>query len=219
MFADLVVKWHDLTSRCLNDPQELKYLYVTRKQTVAQIAKTIGCSPQLVQKKLQTFGLTSKDEFFQVYTGRWHSLAKRGLINAAKPHIKKIETTTNEIYPRTTSKNATVFKKILSEMQEADQDTLSSMGGILGMTRKATYMLIGKFAICLYDFDTYYAERMDYIIRRLFESGDLLYIDEQSFPSNWYPNRNNETTGKYLINRTEERVFDKVNGTPIIRTQ
>lgn len=201
--------WLGLTNRVLNDPSAMETLYVVEKQTVAQIAKTIGCSPSLVQKKLQKFGLAEKDSFLDVYTGRWHSLAKRGLINVVKPHIKKIERTTDEIYPKTTSKNATIFKKILSEMQDADQDTETSIGNLVGIKRKALYMLFGKFLICLYDFDTYYAERMDYVMLRLFQNSEHLYIDEQSSPINWYPNRNGETIGNYIVNRTEHHVFAK----------
>ena len=124
--ATITDMWYNIANHDLNDPAYLKDLYVTEKQTIAQIAETIGCSAHLVQKKLRKFGLVCRDEFLNVYTGRWHIIAKSGIISIVKPRIKNIKRTTDEIYPRTTSRNSVVFKRILSILILSSGCSLSS---------------------------------------------------------------------------------------------
>lgn len=201
MAATLRDIWHGVISRKLNTPAWLQQKYVSENRSAQEIADMIGCSPDLVQKKLVAFGLTSSDCMYAVYTGRWHAVAKRGVIGILKPFLKDITETTDEIYGDLTSTNGKIFKQILSEMEDLDKDTESSSGKRLNLARKPLYTLLGKFTICLYDCDSYYSERMDYVMRRIIEERDHLYIDEQSNPENWYPHRRNETFGRHIVGR------------------
>lgn len=76
-------------------------------------------------------------------------------------------------------------------MDEQDRDTETRYSTFYKlMPRKALYLLAMKFFICLYEFDPYYAERIDYVLKRTLDHKDELYLDETANPQNWYPNRN-----------------------------
>ena len=186
----------------LNDPLWLYQRYHAEEKTAEEISKIIGCSPQLVVKKLKKLGITH-DELNGVYTGRFHTIGKTALIFLMKPYLKKINDTINEIYDKTRSRNALIFKNILTEMEKHDQDKEGSSGIKIGLGRKQLYLTLSKFILCLYEYDTYYAERIDWVLREIIKHKDEFYFDEQSNPENWYPNRNRTTLAKYIFARND----------------
>lgn len=187
--------------RRLNDPKWLSQKYHEENRSVQAIADIVGCDTELVQRKLQKLGLLGRDKILDVYTGRFHGFGKKAVIILMKPHIKKVETTVDEIYTKTKSRNCKIFKEILSDMERLDKDTGSSSALSFGLTRKAFYILLAKFLICLYDYDTYYAERIDYILKETLKRKDEFYLDEQSNPENWCPNRTHRMLTIYIFAR------------------
>ena len=116
-----------------------------------------------------------------------------------KPAMKHIEETTEEIYCRTTSRNSALLKHIVAELEKSDQDMGESSGRMFGRTRKEFYILMMKFLICLYEYDTYYAERMDYVLKRVLQNQENIFLsDEMTDPNNWYPNRKHEVLLRYM---------------------
>ena len=161
------------------------------------------------------FGLNTSDNLFGVYTGRFHVLAKhRGIIRIIKPFIKNIQTTTDEIYTQTSSINSRIFKEILKDVEEVDRDIQESSAKVLGFSRKFFYLLMAKFMICLYEYDTYYAERMDYILLKVLERREEFYISGiTTNPVNWYPTRSQDVLQQYFIGR----VFGKDSNAKVFR--
>lgn len=183
----------------LANPAWLQQRHIYEGRSVEDIAKELNVSTEFIEKKINAFGLNAKDAIVGVYTGRWHSLAKKGAMRIMKPAIKQIEETTEEVYCRTTSRNSALFKHILVELGDIDKDTGESSGRIFGKTRKQFYILMMKFMICLYEYDTYYAERMEYVLHRILQNQENIYISkEMSDPDNWYPNRSHEVLLRYM---------------------
>lgn len=183
----------------LSNPAWLQQKHIYEGRSAESIAKELGVSTEFVDKKLVVFGLNAKDAIVGVYTGRWHSLAKKGLMRVMKPAIRHIEETTDEVYCRTTSRNSTIFKHIISEMEDIDRDIGESSGRIFDRTRKQFYILMAKFMICLYEYDTYYAERMEYALKRILQNRENIYLSEEMLnPINWYPNRSHEVLLRYM---------------------
>ncbi|MCW7077303.1 MAG: hypothetical protein OCU18_08520 [Candidatus Syntrophoarchaeum sp.] len=170
-------------------------------KTVAEIADIIGCSPETVRKHLQKHDLLGSDKIFDVYTGRFHGLGKRAIMWIVKRNIKTINKVVDEIYDRTTSRNALIFKDIIESMEKLDLDQGISSGKQVDLTRKELYILGCKFFICLYDFDSYYDERGSYILKRILDRKDDFFIDELADPKNWYPNRPHDAWSKHLFAR------------------
>ncbi len=155
------------------------------------------------KKNVEFGGSTYPDGMFGIPTGK-HHYAKQFISLILSPHIKKIEVAVNLQYnEKTLSTNAKIFKQILSEFETIDKDpgdgTLK-----LGYKRKDFLILLMKYAIVQYDIDSHYMERADWLIKRLLEEQNKLYIDEQSNPKNWWPTRNNYIFGKYLLLRNRE---------------
>ena len=195
--------YYNLRYRELSDPAWMQQKYVNEKRSSEEIAKMVGCNVSLINKRIQSFGLTAKDSLFGVYTGRFHVLGKhKGIIKLIKPFIKNIETTTNEIYTQTSSINSKIFKEIIDDVEKVDHDGEKSSAKVLGFTRKYFYLLMAKFMVCLYEFDTYYAERMDYMLLKMLERGNEFYLSGiTTNPDNWYPTRSQEVLQQYFIGR------------------
>ena len=196
--------------RRLNRYEWMHQKFHTEHCTIKEIADIIGCSPDTVQKKLQKHDLLGRDKILDVYTGRFHS-SKHFIMRILKNrYIDKIEKPIDEIYPRITSRNPLIFKEILDEMEKLDQDTGTSSGGVLGMSRKETFILGGKFGICLFDYDSQYEERIDWFLREVIRRKDEFFFDESSDPENWYPNRSFDMWAKHFFaKRTKvgEQIF------------
>jgi hypothetical protein len=215
LITKLSDKYYSLRYRELSDPAWLQQKFVNEKRSPDDIAGIIGCDVSVVNKKLVIFGLMATDTVFGVYTGRFHTLAKhKGIIKLMKPFIRNIETTTDEIYTRTASINSRIFKEILDDVEKVDRDVQDSSAKVLGFTRKYFYLLMAKFIICLYEFDTYYAERMDYILLRVLERKEEFYLSAiTTNPGHWYPTRSQEALQQYFIGR----VFGKDSNAMIFR--
>lgn len=194
--------YYSLRYRDLNPPW-LQQKLITEDRSPAEIADIIGCNVDLINEKIIEYGLNAKDDVFGIYTGRFHQLAKhRGVVALVKPFIKNIETTTDEIYTRTKSINSKIFKDILIDVQNVDRDGGKSSGAVLGYPRKAFYFLMTKFIICLYEFDVYYAERMDYILMEVLERKEEFYLSPiTTNPENWYPTRTEGALQEYFVGR------------------
>lgn len=177
--------------------------FVHEGRTPEDIAKIVGCSVNLVNDRLLHYGVNNREYLMKVYTGRFHAIAKHmGFVKLVKPFIKNIETTTDEIYPRLTSINAKIFRDILDEVVDEDRDDGDSSGGVLGYSRKKFYHIIGKFVICLYDFDSYYAERIDRLIYKFMLRMDEVFLSSITCdPANHYPTRTSAMLSAYMITR------------------
>jgi len=177
--------------------------FVHEGRSPEDIAKIVGCNVDLVNKRLLHYGVNNREYLMKVYTGRFHAIAKHmGFVKLVKPFIKNIETTTDEIYPRLTSINAKMFRDILDETHEECRDTGSSSGHVLGYPRKAFWYIIGKFVICLYDFDSYYAELFDRMIYKLMLRMDEVFLSSITCdPANHYPTRSKRMLSAYMITR------------------
>ena len=116
------------------------------------------------------------DEIMGIKTG-WFHYSKSFIGTLIKPLMPKIQKGTDSVYDKTKSVNAKLFKEIIAELEEKDEDTGGSTGTIAGYTRKQFYILIAKFFVCLYEYDIFYAERIDFVLARLFEQGDRIYLD------------------------------------------
>jgi len=204
--------------RRLNSVQWMHQKFHTEHKTVKDIAEIIGCSPEVVQKKLQKHDLLGRDKILEVYTGRFHS-SKHLIMRLLKSrYFGKITQSVDEIYPRITSRNALIFRDILESIETFDQDVGNSSGGVLGLSRKETYILAGKFGICLYDYDSQYEERIDWFLREIIRRKDEFFFDECSNPENWFPNRPADLWNRHFFEkRTKvgEQVFF-VNASDII---
>ncbi len=180
-----IYHWFD---KRLNDPVWLTRTFRDQHKSMKEIASMIGCSEKLVNKKLESNGITMPDQILDVHTGSFH-FAKRFVVIIAKPYIKKIQRSVDTIYNRTKARNTNIFKTIIADMERLDDDTGTSSFISLGYTRKALYLLAARFLVCLYEYDTYYSERMDYVLKRVVEKKDELYFDAQANPESWYPHR------------------------------
>lgn len=186
----------------LNDPVWI--LDKLHRSNVYEIAYEIGCSVSLVEKKINEVHLFEcKDTIFRTHTGYFH-FTKRFIPFLLRPFIKKITWGIDTVYDKTTSQNSKIFKKIVQELEELDKDSESSALTGLGINRKEGYLLAMKFVICLYEYDSYYIERMEYILKRIKEEQEHIKIDQEiSKSSNWYPHRNNLEFMKFMLNRNK----------------
>lgn len=175
--------------RRLNNYKWMHQQLHTEHKTVKEIAEIIGCSPEIVQKKLQKHDLLGRDKILNIYTGRFHSSKHLIMKLLKKRYLGKIEQSIDEIYPLIATRNALILQEILNSMIELDQDHENSSGGVLGMSRKETYALAGKFGICLYDYDSLYEERINWFLQEVIQRRDEFTFDEACNPENWYPNR------------------------------
>lgn len=183
----------------LNRYEWMHQKFHTEHKTVAEIADIVGCSPETVQKKLQKHDLLGRDKILNVYTGRFHSSKHLIMKLLKKRYIDKIERYVKEVYPRIETNNALVLQEILDSMIELDQDHENSSGGVLGMSRKETYALGGKFGICLYDYDDLYEERINWFLQEVIRRRDEFIFDESCLPENWYPNRKYGTHTRHFF--------------------
>lgn len=187
----------------LNDPVWLTKKYRDEHMTEKDIAELIGCSEKLAHKRLHSLAVLNADQILDVHTGFFH-FAKEFIMLLAKPYIKRIKQAVDTTYDRTKSRNAGIFKKIISDMERLDADDGFSSSKPLGMTRKAFYILAGKFLVCLYEYDIYYSERMDYVLKKVLEQKDSFYLDLQANPENWYPHRDYKTQVINMLARNTE---------------
>lgn len=188
---DLIITISDLYRRYdkrLNDPVWLTKKLHDEHIPEKDIARLIGCSEKLVHDKLNSLAILNPDRIMDVHTGFFH-YAKEFIMLIAKPYLRRVQQAVDTTYHRTKSRNSGIFKSIISDMERLDKDDGYSSSKPLGTTRKGFYLLASKFIICLYEFDTYYSERIDYALKRVLEQRDDFYIDEQSDPENWHPNR------------------------------
>lgn len=201
----------------LNDYTWLQTKLRIENKTLQECADILGCDVELIIKKRDKFGLNATDRVFNVYTGRFHQLAKhRGIVPIIKPFIKNIERSVDEIYGRTTSINSKIFKGIVADMEKVDRDVEDSAAKVLGYTRKNFYILMMKFIINLYEYDTYYAERMDYALMKLLDKKEEIYLSPiTTNPEHWYPTRTQEALQQYFMGR----VFGKDTNATIIRIE
>lgn len=171
------------------------------------IAHEIGCSANLVRRKVADLNIkVSMDRIFDVHTGYFH-WCKRFFMPLLKTHIKKIQSGVDSVYSKTKSQNSEIFKKIIEDMDMLDDDTEKSTFGNTGMTRKEAYLLLMKFVVCLYEYDMYYAERIDYILKRLREEQSELYSDtigDIGNPKAWYPHRPTRAAYLYMKHRNKK---------------
>lgn len=193
-----------------NEEDLLQLLFIHRKATPEEIAKQLNSNVEDIKEKLIAYDLMKPDgkvkpgTFLGIFTGRFH-YAKADLIAAIKAvrQTGKVIKRTDEIYTQTKSINARILKEIVAEMDEADNDTDEfSAGAALGMTRKETWQAGAHFGIVLYDIDMVYAERIDYLLKRIIERGGEFYFNAQSDPENWYPTRDNKIFSEYIVGRT-----------------
>jgi len=184
--------YHYLFNKKLNKGYWLTTQLYAKKRSHLSIAKEIGCSERCINKKVakrRKQGYISPDVVGGVHTCRFHLLTKSSIVLVFRLFKNKIESPIEELYPQLKSRNAKIFAKILLEMEQKDQDVGNSAGIKAGYSRKDFYLLAGKFAIVLYEFDSYYSERMDYLLWRILEHNGSFYLDNLSDPVNWSPNR------------------------------
>lgn len=175
--------------RRLNDCDWMNRKYHLEHRTIPEIAAIVGCSEKVARKKLHNHRLLGRDKILNVYTGLFHESKHLIMKLLKKRYLGKIEHHIDGVYPKITSRNPLILKEILEEMAELDQDVGVSSGQALGMSRKETYVLGGKFGICLYDYDSQYEERIDWFLREIIRRQDEFLFDECSNPENWFPNR------------------------------
>lgn len=185
--------------RRLNDYKWLHEKFHSENKTIKEISDIIGCSPDVVQKKLKKHHLSLSDTILTTYTGRFHARKHLIIKLLKKRYIGKIEQSIEEIYPKIDSTNPLILKDIISSMDELDEDTEISAGKQLGLTRKETYLLAAKFLVCLYEYDSQYEERIDWVIREIISRRDQFFFDESSNPENWYPNRDFRSWQKHFF--------------------
>ena len=196
-------------SKISKEEDLLQLFFIHRKMSPEEIAYKMNWDIDKTKKKLIEYDIMREDgsvipgTFLGVFTGRFH-YAKADLISAIKT-IKKTEKVikrTDELYTQTKSVNAGIVKEILAEMYAVDKDTDEmSAGAALGMTRRETWNAGAHFGIVLYDIDVVYAERIDYLLKKIIERKDEFYFDVQSDPENWYPNRDNKILNEYAVGR------------------
>lgn len=196
-------------SKTSQEENLLQLFFIHRKMSPEEIAYEMNWNIDKTKEKLIEYDIMREDggiipgTFLGIFTGRFH-YAKADLISAIKT-IKKTEKVikrTDELYTQTKSINAGIVKEILAEMYAVDKDTDEmSAGAALGMTRRETWNAGAHFGIVLYDIDVVYAERIDYLLKRIIERKDEFYFDIQSDPENWYPNRDNKILNEYAVGR------------------
>lgn len=186
----------------LNDPKWLETMLHQEHRSSEYIAKIIGCKTETVNKKISKLRVGSTDHWQGVYTGRFHGLAKKSLIRILKPFIKDIEQTVDEIYDKTAFVNSKIFKDLIQTLVDNDDDTGNSSADILGLPRKDFYILMLKFVVCLYEYDSYYSERIDFVLKNAFERQNEFVIDDQANPEYWYPHRDKNVFVNHIITRT-----------------
>jgi len=185
--------------RRLNSVEWLAQKFHTEQKTIAEIAGVIGCSPETVQKRLRKHNLLGRDKILTTYTGRFHSSKHLIMKLLTKRYLPTIKKSIDDVYPKITSRNPLILKDILDEMAVLDQDGGSSSGRAIGMSRKDVYVLCGRFGICLYDYDSQYEERIDWLIREIIRRQDDFFFDECSNPENWFPNRKHDMWTKHFF--------------------
>ena len=183
----------------LNSYEWMHQKFHIERKTIKEIANIVGCSPETVQMKLRKHDLLGQDKILDVYTGRFHS-SKHLIMKLLKNrYLSKITQSIDEVYPQVATRNAIVLKDIFDSMIELDQDHENSSGGALGMSRKETYALGGKFGICLYDCDSLYEERINWFLQEVIRRRDEFIFDESCLPENWYPNRKYGTHTRHFF--------------------
>ena len=196
-------------SKTSKEEDLLQLFFIHRKMSQEEIAHKMNWSIDKTKKKLIEYDIMKEDgsvipgTFLGVFTGRLH-YAKADLIAVIKTikQTEKVIKRTDELYPQTKSINPGIIKEILAEMYAVDKDTDEmSAGAALGMTRRETWNAGAHFGIVLYDIDMVYAERIDYLLKRIIERKDEFYFDVQSDPENWYPNRDNKILNEYAVGR------------------
>lgn len=198
---------HYFLNKKLNKGHWLTIQIYDKGRSHADIANEIGCSVKCVDKKVtkrRKNGQVSPDIIAGVRTGKFHIVTKSSLVFIFRLFKHKITDPIDELYPQIKSKNAKIFAKILLEMEQKDKDTQNSSGLKAGLSRKELYLLAGKFIIVLYEYDSYYAERMDYFLKHILEHCGTFYLDELADPENWYPNRTALLATKYFAMRNFE---------------
>ena len=196
-------------SKTSKEEDLLQLFFIYRKMSPEEIAYKMNWDIDKTKKKLIEYDIMREDgsvipgTFLGVFTGRFH-YAKADLISAIKiiKQTDKVVKRTDELYTQTKSINAGIVKEILAEMYVVDKDTDEmSAGAALGMTRRETWNAGAHFGIVLYDIDMVYAERIDYLLKRIIERRDEFYFDAQSNPENWYPHRDNKILNEYAVGR------------------
>lgn len=201
----IIDSYHQLFNKRLNDPVWL--IDQVPSASAKQIAETLGCSEQLVRKKINKV-FETPDRVFSTYTGFFHN-SKWLIYPLIRKPLKKIQQGIDSVYPKTKSRNATIFKDLILELEIFDDDKgdgnfIMHHVRLLGMSRKAMYLLMLKFLVCLYEYDNYYAERADYFLKRVLDRQAEIYLDEQAKPENWHPHRNIRVSGRYMILRNRK---------------
>jgi len=177
------------------------------KRSSSDIANEIGCSENCLIRKIKTRrkkGHLSNDIINRVHTSHFHNITKYKLMFIFKLFYNKINDPIDELYPKVKSRNGKIFKKIILEMENQDKDTGISAARHLNLTRKTFYLLAARFVVVLYEFDSYYAERMDYFLKRTCEMHNKFYFDDLANPVNWYPNRSGLHTAMYFALRNND---------------
>ena len=197
-------------SKTSKEEDLFQLFFIHRKMSPEEIAHKMNLSIDETKKKLIKYDIMREDgsvipgTFLGVFTGRFH-YAKADLIAVIKTikRTEKVIKRTDELYHQTKSINAKIIKEILAEMYAVDKDIDEMSAGVaLGMTRKETWNAGAHFGIVLYDIDMVYAERIDYLLKRIIERKDEFYFDAQSNPENWYPTRDNKILNEYAVGRT-----------------
>jgi len=200
-----ILKTFRLCDRRLRDADWLYQAYHVEKKTVAQIAKETHSSEDFVLHELTRNKLMGRDSFNGRYTGLFHMVTKKWIIRLLRPIIKKkIIKIIDAEYSHIESRNAKAIKSIIDRMISVDQDTESSSGTEIGLNRKDTYILAAKFCAVLFECDTYYSERIDWVIGEIIDRRHEFYFGEQKNPENWHPNRKPHIIGEYIAMRNAD---------------
>ena len=215
-------RYHYFFSKKLNKGHWLTTQIHDLKRSNSDIAKEIGCSEKYVKMKVAKRikkGEISKDVINGVHTCEFHLITKSKIVIIFKLFKNKITKPIDELYPQIKSRNAKIFAKILLEIDQKDKDTQGSTGIKVGLNinRKDLYLLAGKFIIVLYEFDSYYAERMDYLLKRILEHNGTFYFDELANPDNWYPNRSGMLAALYFTRRNLDDDIITMYATDLIK--
>lgn len=185
--------------RRLNRYEWLHQKFHTEQHTIKEIADIIGCSSETVQNKLQKHNLLGRDKILNVYTGRFHSSKHLIMKLLKKRYLGKIEQSIDEVYPRIETHNAIILNEIFTSMIALDDDVGTSAGGALGMTRKETYTLAGKFGICLFDYDSCYEEMGNWFLQEIIRRRDEFVFDDACLPENWAPHRDGRIFAQHFM--------------------
>ena len=189
----------------LNDYKWMHHKYRVENKTTDEISSIIGCSPKKTREKLIKHNLPRRDTVMGVYTGRFHSVKQIIMKLLKDRYMVKIEQYIDEVYPYMQTNNARVLDDIFKSAVVLDDDDENSSGSVLGMSRKETYTLVGKFGLCLLDYDSYYEERINYLLQEIIRRQDEFSFDESSNPDNWYPHRDIGICAKHLVGCREKK--------------